>query len=68
MVFSVFGQTMPLDGGDAEAVIDEFARAGIDVKKLADDLQSEGAAGFIKSWKDLLNCIESKSFALAATV
>ena len=59
------GEVLPLDGGDAEAVIAAFAKAGIDDEKLAADLQREGADSFVKSWKDLLDCIETKSAALA---
>ncbi len=59
------GEVLPLDGGDAEAVIAAFAKAGIDAEKLAADLQREGADSFVKSWKDLLDCIETKSAALA---
>ncbi len=54
------------DGGDAEAVIATFRKAGVDDGKLAADLQTEGAAEFVASWKDLLDCIESKSTALNA--
>ena len=40
-----------------------------DDEKLAADLQREGAASFVKSRKDLLDCIDTKSVALAgATV
>jgi transaldolase len=56
---------MPEDGGDAEAVLDEFERAGVDVAALADDLQREGAEAFVKSWKALLERIAAKSEALA---
>ena len=59
------GEILPVDGGDAEAVIAAFAKAGIDDEKLAADLQREGADSFVKSWKDLLDCIETKSAALA---
>jgi transaldolase len=59
------GEVLPVDGGDAEAVIAAFAKAGIDDEKLAADLQREGADSFVKSWKDLLDCIETKSAALA---
>ena len=59
-------EILPEDGGDAETVIAAFAKAGVDDEKLADDLQSEGAASFVASWKDLLNCIESKDAALKA--
>ncbi len=39
-------------------------KAGIDVAKLAADLQSDGAKSFVDSWKDLLESIETKSKAL----
>jgi transaldolase len=56
---------MAEDGGDAEAVLAEFARAGIDVAALAEDLQREGAEAFVKSWGELLERIAAKSEALA---
>jgi hypothetical protein len=34
--------------------------------KLAGQLQLEGADGFVKSWNDLLQCIESKAHAVRA--
>ena len=55
---------MRLDGGDAEVVLAEFARAGIDIDALAVDLQREGAQAFATSWRDLLDRIASKSVAL----
>jgi transaldolase len=58
---------MPEDGGDAESVLAEFERAGIDVDALADQLQREGAEAFVKSWNALLERIVSKSEALAAS-
>jgi len=58
------GEVLPVDGGDADGVIAEFAKAGVDDKQLAADLQREGAASFVTSWKDLLECIASKSAAL----
>ena len=59
------GQPMPRDGGDAEELIAQFSRAGIDVDTLAADLQREGAAGFAKSWGDLMDRLASKSGPLA---
>jgi transaldolase len=59
------GQPMPADGGDAEEVIAQFTRAGIDVDALAADLQRQGDAAFAKSWNDLMDRIESKSGTLA---
>ena len=60
------GEVLPEDGGDAEKVIAAFAKAGVDDEKLAADLQREGAASFVASWKDLLQCIESKAAKLKA--
>jgi transaldolase len=59
------GEVLPVDGGDSAIVIAAFAKAGIDDEKLAADLQREGADSFITSWRDLLDCIETKSIALA---
>jgi transaldolase len=58
--------TLAADGGDAEAVLEEFGRAGVDVTALAADLQREGAEAFVISWQALLACITSKSEALTA--
>jgi transaldolase len=60
------GEVLPADGGDAEGVIAAFAQAGVNDEQLAANLQREGAEGFVASWKDLLDCIESKSIALKA--
>jgi transaldolase len=56
--------TMPMDGGDCETVLGQFARAGVDVDVLAAQLQDEGARSFVKSWNDLLEVIASKSAEL----
>lgn len=58
--------SLPVDGGDCETVLDGFARGGIDAAKLAAQLQREGAEEFVKSWNDLLQCIESKAHAVLA--
>lgn len=60
------GDLLPKDGGNAEAVLQEFADAGIDVAALAARLQKEGKESFVKSWEDLLSSIQSKRGALAA--
>src|SRR5881296_4251509 len=51
------GAMLPHDGGDAEAVLAQFTQAGIDLDKLAADLQRDGAAAFVKSWDELLACL-----------
>jgi transaldolase len=55
------GAPLRQDGGDSEAVLGEFAKAGIDIGGLAARLQDEGAQSFVKSWNDLMRCIEAKS-------
>ncbi len=55
---------MPVDGGDAEGVLADFRRVGVDNVALATQLQREGTASFDKSWQDLLACIASKSAML----
>ena len=55
---------MDQDGGDCEAVIQDFEDAGIDVDALATRLQDEGAKSFVNSWNELMDVIESKSSSL----
>ena len=58
------GSVMPRDGGDCEQILSSFTKAGVDLTKLAADLQSEGAKSFDESWQDLLTSIDTKSKAL----
>lgn len=57
-------RTLPVDGGDCEAVLTRFTQAGVDIDALAAQLQDEGAAAFVKSWNELIEVIASKSTAL----
>ena len=41
-------------------VLDSFRTAGIDLEKLAADLQSQGAKSFDESWQNLLAAVECK--------
>ena len=59
------GAPTPADGGDCEAVLAEFAKAGVDADALAARLQDEGAASFVKSWNELMSVIAAKSDVLA---
>ena len=59
------GDPLPEDGGDADQVLAEFERAGVDVAALADRLQKEGADTFVKSWDDLIGSISSEAERLA---
>jgi transaldolase len=58
------GPPLAADGGDCEAVLAQFAQAGIDIDALAARLQDEGAASFVKSWNELMEVIASKSAVL----
>jgi transaldolase len=51
---------LPIDGGDAEEVLAEFTRIGVDDAALAAQLQREGTETFDKSWQDLMGRIASK--------
>ena len=65
--FAVHGKisaTIPLDSGNSEAVLKQFASVEVDVNALATQLQDEGANLFVKSWNDLLGVISSKTAAL----
>ena len=58
-------EIMSNDGGDCEAALAQFAKAGIDIDALAAKLQDEGAKSFVNSWNDLMGVIASKSATLA---
>jgi transaldolase len=58
------GEMLAPDGAAGEAVLAEFAGAGVDVDSLAARLQNEGAVSFVKSWNDLMACISEKSAAI----
>ena len=55
---------LPADGGDAEALLAEFARAGVADAPLAAELQREATRSFDQSWNELMDCIASKSTML----
>jgi transaldolase len=54
------GEEMPPDGGDCDAVLAQFASAGVDVGALAAQLQDQAAEAFDASWKDLLHHIDQQ--------
>ncbi len=58
------GAMLPHDGGDAEEILGRFAKAGVDLNALAAELQRDGAAAFVASWKELLACLVDKSQTL----
>ena len=58
------GSIMAADGGDSEAVLAQFSKAGVNIEALATQLQAEGAKSFVKSWNELMAVIASKSEVL----
>lgn len=60
------GTGLAEDGGDAEAVLAQFGKVGVDIDAVAARLQDEGAIAFIKSWNDLIACIDGKAAVLGS--
>src|SRR6185312_6790425 len=58
------GDAIRADGGDSEAVLGEFSKAGVDLSALAKKLQDDGAQAFVASWDSLMGVISSKAAAL----
>jgi transaldolase len=64
--FADHGEIVETLSVHAEEALAKFAKAGIDTDALAAQLLDEGAASFVKSWNDLMQCISSKSETLKA--
>jgi transaldolase len=45
-------------------VLAEFTKAKVDIDALAEKLQRDGAADFVKSWEELLTCMVEKTATL----
>jgi len=60
------GRALPVDGGYAEAVLEEFRREGVNDEALAERLQRDGVDGFVKSWHVLLGQVREKCLAAAS--
>jgi len=54
------GELLPRDGGDADALLAQFTKAGIDLDALAGQLQSDGAKSFVSAWQDLMARVASQ--------
>jgi transaldolase len=61
------GSVLPLDGGYADAVLEEFRREGVDDTAMAEQLQREGVDAFATSWHQMLTRINEKCLALRST-
>jgi transaldolase len=58
--------TLAPDGAEAERMLKAFAKAGVDVDRVAAELQREGAESFSQSWRDLLACVAERRNAVAS--
>jgi transaldolase len=61
------GETLPVDGGDAEETLKAFNDAGIDTDAVAKRLQEEGKQAFVDSWNELLKTLSGEREKLAAS-
>lgn len=59
------GEPLPADGGDCDAVLDRFTRAGVDLDELAARLQHDGAAAFVTAWDDLMTRVTAQTVSLS---
>jgi transaldolase len=58
------GDPLPADGGDADAMLGRFTAAGVDLGKVAAQLQRDGAASFVNDWNQLMNRIKAQTSAV----
>lgn len=58
--YDQLGEILPVDGGDFEKTLAQFAKTGIEIEALAIQLQDDGAKALVKSWTGLISVIESK--------
>lgn len=61
------GKALPVDGGYADAVLQEFRREGVDDAALAHRLQRDGVEAFSVAWHASLTRIRQKCLALHST-
>jgi transaldolase len=59
------GDSLPVDGGDAEETLKAFNDAGMDTDALAVRLQEEGKESFNKSWREMLDTVAKQEQAAA---
>ena len=59
------GDPLPADGGDADAMLSQFAQAGVDTGEVAARLQRNGAKSFVDAWNELMDRIKTQASAVA---
>lgn len=60
------GDPLPVDGGDADELLEAHRSAGMEPNELAERLQSEGKESFNKSWNELIEAIAGQREKVAA--
>jgi transaldolase len=60
------GHGMGANLADADQLLAQAARAGLDLRRITTALEREGARAFFHSYRELLDCIESKLGAVAS--
>jgi len=58
------GDPLPADGGDADAMLSRFTKAGVDLSEVAAQLQRNGAKSFVDDWNQLLDRIKAQTSAV----
>ena len=58
------GGVLSAGGGTGETVIGQFERLGVTMGALAAQLQTDGAASFVKSWDEMMGVVAAKAQAL----
>jgi transaldolase len=60
------GALLDPDSAAAQAGLDRFAAAGVDIEAVGRSLQDKGADAFVASWRSLLDRISAKVAAIGA--
>lgn len=60
------GDLLTPDGGDADESLEAIRASGVDIDAVGQRLQSDGAAAFVGSWTQLMDCLVKKSGTVAA--
>jgi transaldolase len=58
------GDPLPADGGDADAMLGQFEKAGVDIGDVAAQLQRNGAKSFVDAWNELMDRIQTQASAV----
>jgi transaldolase len=58
------GDPLPADGGNADAMLGQFEKAGVDIGDVAAQLQRNGAKSFVDAWNELMDRIQAQVSAV----